>query len=79
MQCFYTHVSYAKQCARDLEGEWFADLDAARESARQSARLMISQMIAAGNDAIRLEYRICDEAGSLLATVPASASISWLE
>jgi len=78
MPCFHTHISYEGQYARDAEGEWFADLDAACESARQSARRMISQLIAAGSDAIRLEYHVHNQAGTLLATVPVSASLWWL-
>jgi hypothetical protein len=77
MPCFHTHVLYGGAYARDLEGEWFADLEAACQRARGGARRLLCEMIAAGHDAIRLEYRIHDAAGTLLATIPVRASVSW--
>jgi len=78
MQRFHTHVSYDNEYAQDVEGERFDDLEAACECARQSARRLVAQLIGAGHNLIRLEYRIHDEAGAHLATVPVHATVSGL-
>jgi hypothetical protein len=79
MAHFYTHVLMGTKYALDPEGHQFADLEAARESARNGARLLISDEILAGRDPVKIEYHICDEAGTRLATLAVSATVRGLD
>jgi hypothetical protein len=76
---FYTHVLNGTQYVRDLEGEEFEDLEAACQSVCDGARWFVSEEIYAGRDPVKLEYRICDEAGTQLATFAVGATVSGLD
>jgi hypothetical protein len=79
MQHFYTHVLRGDDYAEDREGQEFASLEEARESARQSARMMLAHEFEAGRNPKTLEYHIHDEAGARLAVVQVHATISGLD
>jgi len=76
MPRFYTDITVENECVRDAEGEWFEDIEDARESASRSGRRLISEAIDAGRDAVKLEYRIRDDEERHLRTVIASAIFS---
>jgi hypothetical protein len=79
MAQFYTHVLIGTKYALDPEGHEFPDLEAACESARNGARRLISDEILAGRDPVQLEYHICEEAGTRLATLAIGATVTGLD
>ena len=76
MRRFYTHVLYGTGLAEDPEGQEFASIEDASNSARHAARIIIAKEIEAGRDPIALEFRIQNEAGDRLSTISANATIS---
>jgi hypothetical protein len=79
MDLFYTHVLTGTSYARDREGQRFGNLGEACQSARDSARVLVSEEIRAGRDPVELEFHVCDEAGTRLATFAVSATVSGLD
>jgi hypothetical protein len=79
MTLFYIHVLNGTEYARDTEGQRFANVEAAYQSARNGARSLISDEILAYRDPVKLEYRICDEAGTQLAMLAVGATVSGLD
>jgi hypothetical protein len=78
MKLFYIHVLNGTDYARDPEGQQFADIAAAYQSARNGARSLVSEEILACRDPVKLEYRICDETGTQLAVLAVGATVSGL-
>lgn len=79
MSRFYTHVLNGTGFAEDEEGQEFADLDAARCAAVQSAAGIVAEELSAGRHQVSLELYIHDERGARLATLPVTAAVTGLD
>lgn len=73
MPRFYTHVCSGPECAHDLEGQQFPDLESACDTARKGARALVSQEIASGHNEVDVDFRILDDTGTAVADLPVSA------
>ncbi|WP_126665578.1 DUF6894 family protein [Croceibacterium ferulae] len=69
MQRYYTDVRSATYSARDAEGQLFTDLGEALDFVRKDGRQMISAVLAGGEDAPEIEFRIYDELRNHTATM----------
>lgn len=79
MPCFYTHVVLGSELIRDIEGQEFENFEEAVASARRNALWIVSNEIAAGRYPVILEFRIEDEAGVQLASLPVAATVDGLD
>ncbi len=69
----YTHVVLDKTLARDVEGQEFADLNAAQEAAERTARDLAIEAFIAGEKSFSIVLKITDADNRGLAEVVSAA------
>ena len=75
MATFFTHIATTSGLIVDQEGQQFVTLDDACAATEKSARHLVADAFRNGKDQIVLEFRIDDQNGVRLATVPVDAEI----
>jgi len=75
MATFFTHIATTSGLIVDQEGQQFVTLDDACAATEKSARHLVADAFRNGKDHIILEFRIDDQHGVRLATVPVDADI----
>jgi hypothetical protein len=69
MQRFFFHINFTGKLVADPEGVEFADLDAAKNSARRAIRELAADSLAAQARFTLRSTRICSAEGEMLAEV----------
>jgi len=77
MATFFTHIATTSGLIVDKEGQQFVTLDEACAATEKSARYLVADAFRNGKDHIVLEFRIDDQHGVRLATVPVDAEIKF--
>ena len=75
MATFFTHIATVSGLIVDQEGQQFVTLDEACATTEKSARHLVADAFRNGKDQVVLEFRIDDQHGVRLATVPVDAEI----
>ena len=75
MTVFFTHIMTPGGLILDSEGQHFKDLEEACAATEDAARHLVASGFQNGKDRVVLEFRIEDQLGVRLATVPIEAEI----
>ena len=70
MPLFFLHIRQGDDLVKDLEGQEFPDLESARQDATAGAREILAERVRAGEGVDGDRIDVCDESGTVLATVP---------
>ena len=76
MTVFFTHIMTPAGLILDSEGQTFNDLGEACAATEDAARHLVASGFRHGKDRVVLEFRIEDNHGVRLATVPIEAEIT---
>ena len=80
MDLYFLHIRDGSDVTPDPEGSLLPSLEAARQSAIESARQMMGEAVQhGGRIGLERTFEIKDEAGTLLLTVPFRDAINFSE
>jgi hypothetical protein len=75
LSCFYLHQQIANGIIEDPDGTDAVDLTAVKHEAILAARQLLANAILTGVPPLATAFRITDEAGQMLLTVPFSDAL----
>jgi len=70
MPRFFLHIRHGDELIEDVEGQELVDLDSARNEAAASAREILAERVKSGVPTDGVQVDVCNESGTVLATVP---------